>query len=744
MLQAVDDDFELPEESPEEARWLRLVSFGESLKKKRQEAIDARVASGVERRWIEDQDAYHGRDGNRASTNVVDTASQMNRVKTPRETNEPPRSRVFVQLTRQKTNAGAARLADMLFPTDDRNWVLRATPVPDLMTALTDARNVGYVDPEINQQLKHPDEERDLTLADLAAEQIEDAKRRCAAMQKLIDDQLIECQFNFQGRQVIADAAKLGSGVLKGPWVVNRTRKAWKKSKTSDGQWAYIMQIAREEKPASFRVDPWNFYPDPGCGETIHTGEYVWEVEYLSGRALRQMAQVEGYNRSAMLKVLTEGPRHYASHGAFRPYEYGEGQYANATQFEDKRFQVWTYCGAVTRQELIDCGVVVPKNLNELSQLSAMVTMVNDQIVRVDLNPMDTGDIPYDVYIWEKVDLSPWGVGVPYLMRYAQRTINTAWRALMDNSAVAYGPQIAMKRNVAPADGQWTVEGRKIWWVPNDEMDVQKSFYVFSVPSYQKELMAIIEMAMKFADDETSLPQIAQGERGSAPDTVGGMTLLMNAANAVLKRLVKQYDDMVTRPHIRRYYDFNMQYAEDEKVKGDFEVDARGSTAMLIRDQQKQSLMNLANLARTPEFGPLIDKEKLFAKMLEADQFTPSDVMASEAEIAAAKEAAKKAASIPPLPIQIAQVKANAEIEKVKIDTASEATNEKLRQENAARDRQHDIELAQLKKELLILQISAEQNLSIQQIKADLAKVVITANAKNAQAVKQPKEPEFA
>lgn len=312
--------------------------------------------------------------------------------------------------------------------------------------------------------------------------------------------------------------------------------------------------------------------------------------------------------------------------------------------------------------------------------------------------------------------------------------MNSAWRALLDNMAVSYAPQVIMKRTIEPADGNSVLQGRKIWWAPKDEPDVQKAFYVFNVNSNQKELMAIIELAMKFADDETSLPQLAQGEQGTAPDTVGGMTILMNAANAMLKRLVKQFDDMITRPHIRRYYDWNMQYNEDESIKGDFEVDARGSTALMVRDQQKQSIVNLMQMARTPEFGPYIDKEKLFRKALETEHFTPTDIMASDAEIAAAKEEAKKAASVPPLPIAVAQIRAKAEVDKVKIDTDSEVVNEKLRQEAAQRDRDHDLEMTRLQRDLKILELSAKTGMNLDTIKAKLADTVIKTNAQHAAA----------
>ena len=113
---------------------------------------------------------------------------------------------------------------------------------------------------------------------------------------------------------------------------------------------------------------------------------------------------------------------------------------------------------------------------------------------------------------------------------------------------------------------------------------------------------------MELADQETGVPTIMQGEKGAAPDTVGGMQMLMNSANVVLRRLVKQFDDMVTRPHIRRYYDYNMLYGEDEEIKGDFSVDARGSSALMVRapahyamDFNPVSLKMNACLGWTPE-----------------------------------------------------------------------------------------------------------------------------------------------
>ena len=108
--------------------------------------------------------------------------------------------------------------------------------------------------------------------------------------------------------------------------------------------------------------------------------------------------------------------------------------------------------------------------------------------------------------------------------------------------------------------------------------------------------------ASQFADGETSMPQMMNGNQGTGPtpETVGGMVMLFNNANTVLRLRVKQYDDKITRPHISRYNDWMMCNSRDDKIKGDHEIDARGASALIERDIQSQSAMVIAQLSANP------------------------------------------------------------------------------------------------------------------------------------------------
>ena len=112
-----------------------------------------------------------------------------------------------------------------------------------------------------------------------------------------------------------------------------------------------------------------------------------------------------------------------------------------------------------------------------------------------------------------------------------------------------------------------------------------------NVERAQAELANIIEIALRFIDDETLMPKIAQGEQGSTPtNTVGGLSILMNAANVVFRRIIKNFDDDMTVPNIRRLYDWNMQYSEKAEIKGDSKVRALGISALVELEGQAQKL----------------------------------------------------------------------------------------------------------------------------------------------------------
>ena len=719
--QQIDVEVEVVDEAEQRRKVEeRLQAFGYNMAQQRDEWVRIRYSFGVDKRWLEDEDQYNAKD------NIAKQASQMmtsveQGYPVTTQMAKPHRSTVYIGLTRQKTNAAEARLADILLPTDDRNWGIQPTPKPDVMVASRDNRMAA--DRDTGQPMVHPETQEPLSMKDIARAAMQVAREKAKAMQTEMDDQLVECDYNAEVRKMLHNAARLGTGVLKGPVVTSRTRKAWQPYKDMQGNQIHQIEIVQEMTPASFSVDPRNCWPDPGCGDNVHAGKGLYERERITVRQVRDLAKQPGFMKDQLRKVLEEGPKKSAT--------FQELKDEDQRDLARDTYEMWTYWGEVDHDDLQAAGVDVGDK-DELRTMSACVVMINSTIVKAYVNPLDGGDIPYDFFVWEKVSDSVWGYGIPYLMRAQQRVLNAAWRQMMDNAGVSSGPQIIVKAGaIQPADKQWQLSARKIWWATDDVDDVRKAFTAVEFNSYQGELANIIKMAMELADQETGVPMITQGEKGAAPDTVGGMQLLMNSANVVLRRIVKQFDDMVTKPHIRRYYDYNMLYNENEEIKGDFTIDARGSSALLVRDIQNQAFLNLLAAGANPIYGVYLDTQKLFEKALQAQHIDPAEVFKSEEEIEKIKEQQQQPQAQQADP-RIEAAKIRAESDRVRVeaqnqgDMAELQTREKLAQINY----QQRMEELAMQREIEMLKMANVQNLTLEQIKAKLADTAMRERGK--------------
>ena len=698
----------------------RLQAFGQSMSHQRDEWIRARYSYGVDKRWLEDEDQYNAQDNvNKAASQMMTSVEQGYPVTT--QGAKPHRSTVYIGLTRQKTNAAEARISDILLPTDDRNWGIKPTPKPKLMAMSRDTQMAG--DKETGQPLLDPDTGEPLAMRDIARAAMKTAREKSDAMQLEIEDQLVECDYNGELRKVIHNSARLGTGVIKGPIVTNRTRKAWQPYKDMEGNTIHQLDIVNEVTPASFSIDPRNIWPDPGCGDSIHNGKGIYEREQLTSRQVRDLAKQPGFMKGQLRKVLEEGPKKSAT--------FQELKDDDQRDIARDVYEMWSYWGEVDHDDLEAAGIKLGQK-DELRAVSACVVMINSTIVKAFLNPLEGGDLPYDFYVWERVSDSVWGYGIPYLMRAQQKVLNAAWRQMMDNAGVSSGPQIIVKAGaIQPADKQWQISARKIWFATDEVDDVRKAFTAVEFNSHQVELSGIIKMAMELADMETGVPVIMQGEKGAAPDTVGGMQMLMNSANVVLRRLVKQFDDMITRPHIRRYYDYNMMYNEDEEIKGDFSIDARGSSALLIRDIQNQAFLNLLAAGANPVYGVYLDTQKLFEKALQAQHIDPKDVFKSEDELEKIKEQQKNPQEAPTDPaMAVAQLRGQIEMEKAKAQNAGDMAELQVRQGIAQQEGEIRMAEMQLTREIEMLKMANTQNLTLEQIKAKLADTAMRERGK--------------
>ena len=577
----------------------RLHSYFTSMRDK---WVQHRATSDVEKRWRRNAQLYFGE----RTESTGEFENTLRNGPPARKVTDGNRSRVVINIVRPKVDQAIARMCEILFPVDDRNWDIKPTPIPEVADMVGDQRQT--VDPATGRPTG-------LTAADEAKFVIEAAKKAAEGMRNSIDDSLTECKYNGESRKLIEDGVRLGTGVMYGPYPARQTSKVWIPQPDGSQRMTYNEAIV----PASRRLDPWNVFFDPSCGNDHQRGRGFWFKSDVNRKELRQLVGLPGYDTEVIREVLRSDPKRV---------RVAEGRVLRDVVQEDT-YEMWTYHGEIEPDEM-EC--LTERTGDPITDVSfGVLIMVNDKVIGAMPSWVADETLPVDVWCWRKSDDSPFGYGLADELEHQQRVVNAAWRQVMDNGRTSLGGQIVMKKGVIiPQNGNYEITPNKIWLAKDDLEDVRQAFSVFEFNSHLQELLAIAQSAMQFADMESGMPQIMGGEQGSAPETVGGMVMLYNNANSVLRQRVKLYDDAVTRPHIGRYYDWKMANDPDPAIKGDYEVDARGSTALIERDIQNQALLNLANITNNPRYTPHLKERAELAAILKAFKVNPEELMKPE------------------------------------------------------------------------------------------------------------------
>jgi hypothetical protein len=688
------------------------------------DAIDARSSSGIEEIWLEDQDQYDGIDDVTVPMNVT-PAGQITRNKsqiTVAQRAGGSKSRVYLNITKPKTDVGVSRVQEQLVPHDDKPWEVGPTPIPELAKA-------------VSSQDETPVRLADGNTApakDVAKAMMIRAESASERMQDQIEDWFVEGSVYSELRKVIRYAGRIGTGVLTGPIPAAREVKKW--SMGQDG--VAVLQSVAKVKPTSKCISPWDLFPDPSCGENIHDGAFVFRRDYLTGRRLRELAKLPEYDPSAIADCLREGPQKRSRYDDRQSRE----QDGQTNSLESDTYEVFYYYGDLPPEELLSGGwkiagfndgetaVELAAQIEEavqLSTVSIVATMVNEKVVRVSLNPLETGEFPFDVFTWEPVDNQPWGRGIPRKMATAQKMLNASTRAMLENAGMSAGPQVVIDRDrITPANGVYEISGRKLWyWTPGDEVkDVRFAFTSVMIESAQEQLQAIIEFSLRMADELSSMPLLLQGIVGNAaPETLGGQAMAEANATSPLRAIAKQFDDQIIVPHLTRYHSWAMQDPEvaKEAKDGDLKCRARGASTLIYRDSAAQFLPQLTAMVADPRFK--INPEKWIAEVLRGNKVNPETIQYTEEE---SKAIADQQAKEPPPQdprIESAKIKAASDAEDRKLTQAVKAAELQQDAQESQLDRENELIIKTIEREIQVMEFAGNKQMSLDQLRGLLA-----------------------
>lgn len=429
-------------------------------------------------------------------------------------------------------------------------------------------------------------------------------------MEKKIHDQLDESNASKHLRSVAFEMALFGTGVMKGPFGTNKEYPYWEE----DGKYNPLIKTVPELSSVSI----WNFYWDIDANNTDEC-QYVIERHKLNRSQMRALKRRPFFRSKVIDDVIEEGESYSK--------KYWEDDLKDfAPNFGIDRFEVLEYWGNVDVEMLIENNIDIPAELENEGELQANIWYCNNKIIRLVLNPFKPSKIPYYAVPYELNPYSLAGVGVGENMDDTQTLMNGFMRMAVDNAVLSGNLVFEIdETNLVPGQ-DFSVHPGKVFRRQGGAPG--QSLFGTKFPNVAQENLQLFDKARQLADESTGLPSFSHGQTGvsGVGRTASGISMLMNAASGGVKTVIKNIDDYLLGPIGKAYFNFNMQFDYDPKIKGDLEVNARGTESLMANEVRSQRLMQFLQIASQPSLAPFAKFPYIIREIAKSMELDPEKV----------------------------------------------------------------------------------------------------------------------
>jgi hypothetical protein len=556
---------------------------------------------------------------------------------------EAEKSRVFIKATKTKTLAAYGQIVDVLFANNKFPLNIEPTELPEGVVADV------HFDPAEPEQLKNeidltspygfagdgkelPAGATEKTLREKLGplknklEDIDDLKEGAGttptsvtfspamvaakSMEKKIHDQLQESGANKHLRSTAFEMALFGTGVMKGPFAVDKEYPNW----NEQGEYSPVFKTV----PQVNHVSVWNFYPDPDANN-MDEATYVIERHKMSRSQLRSLKRRPHFRDIAIDEAIEEGENYTKE-----SWEDDLSDYA--PEYGIERYEVLEYWGMCDTEILKEQGVDIPKELRDFDELQINSWICNGKLLRMVLNPFKPSKIPYMASPYELNPYSFFGVGIAENMDDTQTLMNGFMRMAVDNAVLSGNMLIEVdETNLVPGQDLSVYPGkifRRQGGAPG------QAIFGTKFPNVSGENLQLFDKARQLADESTGLPSFSYGQTGitGVGRTASGISMLMNAASGSIKTVIKNVDDYLLRPLGEGLFRFNMQFDFNPDIKGDLEVKARGTESLMANEVRSQRLMQFLQVASNPALAPFAKFQYVIREIAKALDLDPEKV----------------------------------------------------------------------------------------------------------------------
>jgi len=562
------------------------------------------------------------------------------------------KSRVFVKVTKTKVLAAYGQIVDVLFGNSKFPITVDPTTLPEgvadsvFFESNDDMRKAKEEFGAEDMQLKPGETVIDLqerlasSKSKLApvADILEEGNGRTATeitihpamisakkMEKKIHDQLEESNANKQLRVAAFECALFGTGVMKGPFAVDKEYP-----KYEEGEYTPLIKTV----PQTSSVSIWNFYPDPDAAN-MDEAEYIIERHKMSRTQIRALKRRPFFRKNAIDTAVNMGE-------SYTKEWWEQAMEDDSNEAKAERYEVLEFWGNVDTEVLEGHDVDIPSDLKDLDQVSVNIWICNGQVLRLVMNPFTPTLIPYYAVPYEVSPYSLFGVGIAENMDDTQTLMNGFMRMAVDNAALSGNMIIEVdETNLTPGQDLSVYPGkvfRRQGGAPG------QAIFGTKFPNVSNENMQMFDKARVLSDESTGFPSFAHGQTGvsGVGRTASGISMLMSAANGSIRNVVKNVDDYLLGPLAKAFFNFNMQFDYDEDIKGDLDVKARGTESLMANEVRSQRLMQFLQVVQNPVLAPFAKMDYIIREIAKSMELDPDKLVNSMSDATVQAEMLKK------------------------------------------------------------------------------------------------------
>lgn len=523
-------------------------------------------------------------------------------------------SDIYARMIAQKCRGASSLLRDVYLG-PDRPWALRPPASPDVpQHVLQQIDQLIQMEAQQTQMAAQqppmpgaPPPPKPLTPEDLndrkrklvfAAEEVakKRAQEQASAAEDRIEEILRNGNFYTALAEFIVDLPIFPFAVMKGPVVKVFPEVEW----VPGGGQANVRQ-----KPRLYwyRVSPFDFYFTPGVA-AIEAASTIERLQ-ISRAELNDMLDLPGYNTENIKAVLDL----YGRGGLYDNWDTTDSERA---VLESRENPAWNRSGLLHMMEfngnvqgrmLQEYGLAVE---DELRDYHVQVWCIGSYCIKAQLSPSPRVRHPYFVTSFEKMPGTPVGNGLTDILSDVGDAANATLRALINNMAMASGPQVVVNddRLTADENGEDMYPWKR-WHVRTDPVNTnvaQKPIEFFQPESRAQELLAVYKEFSNIADDISAIPKYVSGSgaSGGAGRTASGLAMLMGNSSKILQTVSANVDRDVLEQALLQLFDLILLTDPTGVLSGQEKVTVQGVNVAIQRETQRQRQIEFLGATNNP------------------------------------------------------------------------------------------------------------------------------------------------